>query len=180
MFNFGKTEEEAGRLVAMDENYAIISFEPNGTIIHANDNFLSVLGYRLDEVSGKHHRIFCKSEYTSSTAYTKFWDDLAKGIAQVDEFERIRKDGSSVWIQASYSPVKNSSGKVTRVVKFAQDITEAKIVTSAVQKAINIAKTGIMKQTITQSTKNEGIEDLKNGGNGLFNIVSSKVDGDFK
>ena len=178
MFNFGKTEEEAGRLVAMDENYAIISFEPNGTIIHANDNFLSVLGYRLDEVSGKHHRIFCKSEYTSSTAYTKFWDDLAKGIAQVDEFERIRKDGSSVWIQASYSPVKNSSGKVTRVVKFAQDITEAKIVTSAVQKAINIAKTGIMKQTITQSTKNEGIEDLKNGVNELFNIVSSKVDGD--
>ncbi len=107
-----------------------------------------------------------------------FWNDLANGKSQIDEFERFRKDGSSVWIQASYTPVKNKSGKVTRVVKFAQDITEAKKVIDAVKKAIELAKTGIMKQTITESTKNEGIEELKNGINDLFEIVSTKVDGD--
>ncbi|QKF65626.1 PAS sensor-containing MCP-domain signal transduction protein [Arcobacter venerupis] len=178
MFNIGKTEEEKGRLVAMDENFAIISFKPDGTIIHANDNFLNVLGYKLNEVVGNHHRMFCNKTYTTTTAYTEFWNNLDKGISQINEFERIHKNGTSVWIQASYTPVKNKSGKVTRVIKFAQDITEAKKVIDAVKKAIELAKTGIMKQTITASTKNEGIEELKNGVNDLFEIVSAKVDGD--
>ncbi|MDD2698559.1 MAG: methyl-accepting chemotaxis protein [Arcobacteraceae bacterium] len=178
MFNFGKTQEEAGRLKAMEENFAIISFEPNGKILHANDNFLNALGYNLSDVVGNHHKMFCRGEYTSSSAYTKFWNDLANGISQVDEFERIRKNGSSIWIQASYTPVKDNNGKVTRVVKFAQDITESKKVIDAVKKAIDLAKTGIMKQTIIESTKNEGIEELKNGINELFHVVSTKVDGD--
>ncbi len=178
MFNFGKTEEEAGRLSAMDENFAIISFKPDGTILHANNNFLNVLGYKLNEVVGNHHRMFWNKAYTSTSAYTDFWNNLAKGLSQINEFERIRKDGSSVWIQASYTPVKNKSGKVIRVVKFAQDITEAKKVIDAVKKAINLAKTGILKQTIKESTSNEGIEELKNGVNDLFEIVSTKVDGD--
>ncbi|MDD2887285.1 MAG: methyl-accepting chemotaxis protein [Aliarcobacter sp.] len=162
----------------MDENFAIISFKPDGTILHANDNFLNVLGYKLNEVVGNHHRMFCDKKYISTTAYADFWNNLNKGISQINEFERIRKDGSSVWIQASYTPVKNKSGKVTRVVKFAQDISEAKKVIDAVKKAIELAKTGILKQTIIESTKNEGIEELKNGVNDLFEIVSSKVDGD--
>ena len=178
MFNFGKTEEEAGRLAAMEENYAIISFEPDGKIIHANSNFLNVLGYSANEVVGKHHRIFCDSAYSNSASYSDFWKNLSNGQSQIDEFERIHKNGSSVWIQASYTPVKNKSGKVTRVVKFAQDITEAKKVIDAVKKAIDLAKTGIMQQTISVSTKNEGIEEIKNGVNDLFQVVTSKVDGD--
>jgi methyl-accepting chemotaxis protein len=178
MFNFGKTEEEAGRLNAMETNFAIISFEPSGKILHANENFLNALGYRLGDVVGNHHKMFCRSDYTSSSAYTKFWNDLANGISQVNEFERIRKDGSSIWIQASYTPVKNNNGKVTRVVKFSQDITESKKVIDAVKKAIDIAKTGIMKQTIKESTKNEGIEELKNNVNELFQVVATKVNGD--
>ncbi|MGB7402753.1 MAG: methyl-accepting chemotaxis protein [Arcobacter sp.] len=178
MFNFGKTEEEAARLTAMDENYAIISFKPDGTIIHANDNFLNVLGYNLEETAGKHHRMFCDKTYVTTKEYSEFWESLNKGLSQINEFERIRKDGTSVWIQASYTPVKNNSGKVTRVVKFAQDITDAKNVIKAANKAIDIAKTGIMKQTIQEKTQNEGIENLKNGINDLFKIVSTKVDGD--
>jgi methyl-accepting chemotaxis protein len=178
MFNLGKTEEEAARLTAMEENYAIISFKPDGTIIHANDNFLSVLGYTLKETVGNHHQMFCDKTYTSTKEYSEFWNNLADGKSQINEFKRIHKNGSSVWIQASYTPVKNKSGKVTRVVKFAQDITESKKVIDAVKKAINIAKTGIMKQTISESTKNEGIEELKNGVNDLFEIVSTKVDSD--
>ena len=178
MFNFGKTEEDTGRLTAMEENFAIISFKPDGTILHANDNFLNVLGYTLKETVGNHHRMFCDKTYTSSKEYADFWNNLANGKSQINEFERIHKNGTSVWIQASYTPVKNNNGKVTRVVKFAQDITEAKKVIDAVKKAIEIAKTGVMKQTITASTKNEGIEELKNGINDLFQIVSTKVDGD--
>ena len=178
MFNFGKTEEESSRLVAMDENFAIISFKPDGTIIHANNNFLNVLGYKLSETVGKHHRMFCDKTYTNSPAYTQFWDNLNKGISQINEFERIRKDGTSVWIQASYTTVKDKNGKVTRVVKFAQDITESKEVITSAKKAIDLAKTGAMKQNIKESTTNEGIEELKNGINELFQIVSDKVDGD--
>ncbi|WP_419767867.1 methyl-accepting chemotaxis protein [Arcobacter sp.] len=178
MFNLGKTEEESARLTAMDENYAIISFKPDGTIIHANNNFLNVLGYKLEETAGKHHRMFCDKTYVTTKEYTEFWESLNKGLSQINEFERIRKDGTSVWIQASYTPVKNKSGKVTRVVKFAQDITDAKNVIKAANKAIDIAKTGIMKQTIQEKTQNEGIENLKNGINDLFQIVSTKVDGD--
>ncbi len=177
MFNFGKTEEESGRLAAMDVNYAIISFKPDGTILHANDNFLNALGYTLNEVVGNHHRMFCDKTYITTPDYSNFWKELANGVSQVDEFERIKKDGSSIWIQASYTPVKNQNGNVTRVVKFAQDITDAKGVITAVKNAVDVAKTGIMDQTITESTKNDGIEDLKNGINELFQVVSSKVDG---
>ncbi len=178
MFGFGKNEEESARLSAMEENYAIISFKPDGTIIHANNNFLNALGYNLSEVVGKHHRIFCNSTYVNSAEYEKFWKDLNSGKSNIDEFERIRKDGTSVWIQASYTPVKDKSGKVTRVVKFAQDITSSKMVIDAVNKAIDLAKTGIFKQQIKETTDNEGVEELKNGVNDLFEIVSSKVDGD--
>ena len=66
MFNFGKTEEEIARLSAMEENFAIISFEPNGTILHANDNFLNALGYKLKEVVGNHHKIFCDKTYVTT------------------------------------------------------------------------------------------------------------------
>jgi methyl-accepting chemotaxis protein len=178
MFNFGKSEEESARLNAMEENYAIISFKPDGTIINANDNFLGALGYKSNEVNGNHHRMFCDKSYTNTAEYSNFWTNLANGQSQIDEFERIHKNGTSVWIQASYTPVKNKSGTVTRVVKFAQDITDSKQVIDSVKKAINIAKTGIMKQTITKSTTNEGIEELKNGVNDLLEVVSTKVDGD--
>jgi len=178
MFSFGKTEEEKGRLSAMEQNFAIISFKPDGTILHANENFLNALGYRLNEVIGNHHKIFCDKTYTNSKEYIDFWKDLASGKSQIDEFERFKKDGSSIWIQASYTPVTDTSGKVIRVVKFAQDITSSKKVIDHVKKAINLAKTGNFKQNIQEKTQNEGIEELKNGINDLFEIVSSKVDGD--
>ncbi|RXK14351.1 hypothetical protein CP965_02580 [Halarcobacter mediterraneus] len=178
MFNLGKTQEESGRLLAMEENYAIISFKPDGTIIHANNNFLNALGYSLDEIEGKHHRMFCDKNYANSDEYSQFWKDLASGKSNINEFERFKKDGSSIWIQASYTPVKNSKGVVIRVVKFAQDITDSKRVITSVKDAIDIAKEGNMNQTIEENTKNTAIEELKNGINELFKIVSSKVNND--
>ena len=89
MFNFGKTEEEKARLSAMEENFAIISFEPNGTILHANDNFLNALGYRLNEEVGNHHKIFCDKKYITTSEYAEFWNNLARGISQIKELEKM-------------------------------------------------------------------------------------------
>lgn len=110
---------------AVDSGWAQIEFEPDGTIIDANDNFLAALGYSRKEVKGNHHRIFCEESYTSSSEYSDFWKALASGEVKAGEFKRITKSGSDIYIQASYTPVKDSSGKVVRVIKIATDITEA-------------------------------------------------------
>ena len=92
---FGKTEEEKGRLSAIEENFAIISFKPDGTIIEANKNFLNALGYESYEVVGHHHKMFCDKGLTNSHQYTQFWNELAQGKAQISEFKRIKKNGES-------------------------------------------------------------------------------------
>ncbi|MCC9601203.1 methyl-accepting chemotaxis protein [Stieleria sp. JC731] len=119
--------DSQGQLDAIGRSQAVIEFELDGTVITANDNFLAALGYRLDEIEGKHHRIFVSDKYASSNEYREFWNDLSSGKFKSDEFERFRKDGSSVWIQATYNPVFDADGKPVKVVKFASDITKAKL-----------------------------------------------------
>lgn len=112
---------------ALDRVQAIIEFKPDGTIITANDNFCKAVGYDLEEIQGEHHRLFVSKEYASSAEYKDFWRNLERGQISAGEYCRIRKDGSEIWIQASYNPVFNDKGKVIRVVKFATDITKEKI-----------------------------------------------------
>lgn len=109
---------------ALNANFAVIEFEANGTILHANDNFLSTMGYGLNEIVGQHHRIFCDDETVNDPSYKQFWSDLANGGSKVADFKRKRKDGSIVWISASYTPVRDESGAVFKVIKIAQDKTE--------------------------------------------------------
>ena len=126
--------------MAIDAGWASIEFTPDGTITKVNDNFLSALGYSRDEVLGNHHRMFCDDELTKSKEYTLFWKSLAKGEAQSGEFKRITKDGAEIWIQASYSPVTDSKGKVIKVIKIAADITESvegRIQADAVKSAVD-------------------------------------------
>ncbi|OFC69622.1 methyl-accepting chemotaxis protein [Alteromonas confluentis] len=106
---------------------AVIQFEPDGTIITANENFCGAVGYELEEIQGQHHRMFCLPAYVSSAEYKDFWRNLAKGQVFAGEFCRIRKDGSEIWINASYNPIYDENGKVIRVVKFATDITDEKV-----------------------------------------------------
>lgn len=113
---------------------AVIAFEPNGTILEANDNFLNAMAYSRDEVVGKHHRIFVEPEYAVSAEYTEFWDRLGAGQAFSDVFMRIRKDGEKIWIQATYFPVLGPDGKVVRVVKAAVDVTERELASRMVTK----------------------------------------------
>ncbi len=115
-----------GKLNALERVQATIEFETNGTIITANDNFLQATGYRLDEIQGKHHRIFVSSSYAASNEYRSFWDKLARGEFDAGEYERFHKSGNSLWLNASYNPIFDGQGNVIRVVKFATDITSTK------------------------------------------------------
>lgn len=125
---------------AINNHYAVISFKPDGTIISANQNFLDIFGYKLEDIKRKHHKIFCDEKYVNSDEYDKFWSDLILGKVQSEEFTRIKKNGKSVFIQASYKPLKDENEEIFEILKFAQDITEKKLTTlynQAQIKAIN-------------------------------------------
>ncbi len=116
-----------GLVNAIDSAYGFIEFDTKGNVLGANDNLLRLLGYRLEEAKGQHHRIFVDSAYANLPAYGQFWADLNAGQSKADVFRRITKDGREVWIQAVYAPVKDEMGRVTKVVKIATDITAAKV-----------------------------------------------------
>ncbi len=114
-----------GQIEAISKSQAVIEFELDGTIITANANFLGAMGYALEEVRGRHHSIFVEASVKDSADYQAFWARLASGEFQTGEFKRIGKDGSEVWIQASYNPILDAAGKPFKVIKFATDITDA-------------------------------------------------------
>ena len=119
--------QQLGRLEldfeALDRHVALIRFTPDGTIISANALFAATLGYPAETLPGSHHRQFCPPERASSPDYRQFWQQLAQGEAQRGTFLRRRKDGSDLWIEASYFPVRDGSGQVTEVLKLASDVT---------------------------------------------------------
>lgn len=119
-----KAVEDAGKLEAISRSQAIIEFKPTGEIITANENFCNAMGYSLGEIVGKHHRIFCRPEYTATSDYAVFWQNLAEGKFAANEFVRVAKNGKEIWIQAAYNPILDASGRVIKVVKFATDVTE--------------------------------------------------------
>jgi methyl-accepting chemotaxis protein len=113
-----------GQLDAIGKSQAVISFDLDGTILDANQNFCQTLGYTRDEIVGKHHRILAEPEYAASPAYTAFWEKLGRGEFDAGEYKRIGKGGKEVWIQASYNPILDASGRPFKVVKYATDTTE--------------------------------------------------------
>ncbi len=110
---------------AVDTGWASIEFTPDGTILDANDNFVKGLGYNSKtELVSQHHRMFCDPTYVRSAEYSMFWTDLARGNVNSGEFKRITKQGTEIWINASYTPVTDEKGKVYKVIKIANDVTE--------------------------------------------------------
>jgi len=111
---------------ALHRVQAVIEFHLDGTIVHANDNFLQTLGYTLEEIQGKHHAMFVDAEYAQSREYRDFWANLGRGEFDAGQYRRIGKGSREIWIQASYNPVFDSNGRPYKVVKFATDITAQK------------------------------------------------------
>ncbi|WP_434355656.1 PAS domain-containing methyl-accepting chemotaxis protein [Parasalinivibrio latis] len=121
-----KAVDSTGKINAINRSLAVIEFNLDGEIIHANENFLAVVGYSLEEIRGKHHSIFVDTEYCQTDEYQEFWEDLKQGKFKSAEFRRLAKSGREVWIQATYNPIFDPNGKPVKVVKFATDITEQK------------------------------------------------------
>ncbi len=117
----------AGQVSAIRKSQAVIEFKMDGTVLDANDNFLNALGYRLEEIQGRHHSMFVDEAYRQSAEYKEFWARLNRGEYQAAEYKRIGKGGKEVWIQASYNPILDLNGKPFKVVKYATDTTEQKL-----------------------------------------------------
>jgi len=115
--------EDESLLKAISRSMAVIEFTPQGRVIKANQNFLATMGYRLDEVVGRHHGLFCLPHERESAAYREFWASLNRGEYHSHRFERIDKQGRTVYLEASYNPIFDSKGRLYKVVKFASDIT---------------------------------------------------------
>lgn len=119
--------EAAGKLGAIDRAQAVIEFDLAGRVLTANDNFLELMGYRLEEIRGLHHRTFVDPAHAASAEYQAFWERLGRGEFSAGEYKRVGRDGREVWIQATYNPVFDPRGRPVKVVKFATDVTAAKL-----------------------------------------------------
>jgi len=157
-------ESEAnGKLQAIDRAMAMIEFNPDGSVISANQNFLRLMGYTLAEIQGKHHKMFCKPATTNSSEYQDFWRRLNQGEFFNGQFERVGKRGQTLWVEACYNPVYDAGGRLCKVVKFASDITsrvekheqDAKSASEAYHLSIETRKvaehgTGVIQQAATE------------------------------
>ncbi|MGO8696225.1 MAG: methyl-accepting chemotaxis protein [Limisphaerales bacterium] len=142
--------ELRGQLAAINKAQAVIEFDLAGTVLHANDNFLSVLGYTLEEIKGRHHSMFVEPAFRESPEYKQFWRDLNEGKFQAAEYKRIGKGGKEVWIQASYNPIFDQQGKPYKVVKFATDVTERKTVVDKVAGYLDRISKGDIPEKIAE------------------------------
>lgn len=118
--------DNARQVAAINRSQAVIEFNLDGTIITANDNFLSVIGYTLDEIKGKHHSMFVEQDYKASQEYKDFWAALNNGDFKAAQYKRLGKGGKEIWIEASYNPILDMNGRPFKVVKFATDLSGRK------------------------------------------------------
>ena len=132
--------EDAGKIAAVDRAQAVIEFNLDGTIITANDNFLKTLGYSLEEIKGRHHSMFVEAEVRGSAAYQDSWAKLNRGELLSGEFKRLGKNGKEIWILASYNPILDDTGRPFKVVKFASDVTERKLLAADTKGQIDAIK----------------------------------------
>ena len=186
-----------GQMAAIDKSQATIEFELDGNIITANENFLSVLGYKLEDIKGKHHSLFVEESEKHSPEYKAFWKKLNAGEYQAAEYKRIGKGGVEVWIQASYNPILGFDGKPFKVVKYATDITEQvlnnqrrheaqKIIdTDLTEISTAIDNTSRQATTAAQASENvsatvqvvaSGIEELSSSVNEISTQVTTASD----
>lgn len=136
--SINQTENASAILEAIEKSQARIEFLLDGTITNANDNFLKTMGYSQDEIIGQKHKIFCESSYIESEEYKKFWQTLSSGEFVSGEFKRIGKNGKEIWIIGSYNPILDASGKVTKVIKIATDISASKVELKVLYDIINL------------------------------------------
>ena len=181
MKNLSK-EELLSRLEAINLSNAIIYFDLNGFILGVNPIFLKAMGYQEDEhdkLIGKHHSIFVSYEYSKSEDYTKFWETLRAGNFYEGEFERRKIDGSLIYLQATYNPIFDESGTITKIMKIATDITETIVSKNKIQELSEVVKAELENsnrlRAAIQIEKDAAVNDLdatiKKSQNELIKVI---------
>ena len=170
-----------GQLEAMSKAQAVIEFNTKGEVVKANENFLNVMGYSLEEIQGRHHRIFVDPEETNSSDYAAFWSALNRGDAQSGLYKRLSKHGDEVWIQASYTPIKDDAGNVFKVVKYARDTTsevKAKMrldeAVETILSVVNSAAEGDLTNSL-DVTGDDAIGQMGEGLKGFFERLKTII-----
>ena len=173
-----RTADFEGQMAAIGKSQAIIEFGLDGKVITANDNFLKVLGYSLAEVVGRHHSIFVAPADVASAGYRAFWDKLGRGEYDAGRYRRVAKDGREVWIQASYNPILDPSGRPCKIIKYATDITRQVAEEEALRQTIeetlsvvNAAVEGDLTRQISLAGKAGMLESLSRGVNSLLDSM---------
>ncbi len=189
----GQNADYEGQLAAISKSQAVIEFELDGTIRQANENFLQTLGYSLNEIQGKHHHLFVEKDYKDSVEYREFWARLNKGEYQAAQFKRIDKHGKEVWIEASYNPIMDASGKPFKVVKYATDITrqinlfrDLECRMKEIDNAVNIVQQQSTGASSASSQTTSNVQAVASGAEELHasvqeiaqNMSKSKVEAD--
>ncbi|KTB96801.1 Methyl-accepting chemotaxis protein [Pseudomonas syringae pv. coriandricola] len=139
-------QESIELLYALNRSTAIVQFSLDGTVLYANKPFIETMGYSLAEIEGKHHRLFCLDEDAASADYAKFWKSLSEGVFVAGRFRRLDKRGRVVWLEATYNPIKDASGQVYKVAKFAS------VVTGQVEKADRVKQAADMAYEVSLDT----------------------------
>ncbi|MCG8642572.1 MAG: PAS domain-containing methyl-accepting chemotaxis protein [Desulfobacterales bacterium] len=151
-----KAQEQENIMTAISRSMAVVEFKASGEILTANSNFLDATGYRLDEIQGKHHRIFCEESLANSSRYLEFWQKLNRGEFVSGRFKRIGKQGNEVWLEASYNPIIDNHGNLTKVVKFASDIT------TGIVNAAEAREVAVHASLEADKTVQKGVEIVRN------------------
>ncbi|CAL4868533.1 Biofilm dispersion protein BdlA [Asticcacaulis sp. MM231] len=171
--------DSIGKMAAIDRAQAVIEFSPDGTVLAANENFLDVLGYRLDEIKGHHHQMFCDPTYVASPDYKRFWSRLAAGEFIADEFRRIGKGGKIAYIQASYNPIFDDTGAVIKVVKFATDVTpgvERRLANDTIGRAIDGQLGDVLSQMDGANQMASGASSASTETSAMVNAVAAAAE----
>lgn len=164
----------SAQIQAIGRSQTIVSFTPDGVILTANDRFLNVMGYSLEEIEGKHHRIFVDPADHSAPAYQEFWGRLAQGEFQAAQFRRLAKGGREVWIQGSYNPILDINGKVVKVVKFATDVTDQVKFVQSVGAGLAALAKGDLQQRLTVALTPE-LEKVRSDFNDALSTLQDSM-----
>lgn len=182
------TQEQRAMTTAINRSMARVSFNLQGQVLNANANFLTLMGYRSDEIAGCHHSQFCLPEFRNSEQYRHFWRELNKGEFASGQFQRLTKQGKSVWLRATYNPVFNEAGELYQVMKLATDVTtqveknlqEREAAQQAYQAALQTSKRTEFGAVVTEKsvqTINEFADELQTMSKDIneLNEVSNSI-----
>lgn len=172
--NYVQRKSQEALTEALDKALATIEFHPDGTIIKANQNFLSTVGYSLAEIVGKHHKMFCTDSFYQNNP--RFWEELSDGQFKSGKFKRITSDGSQIWLEATYNPILDNKGKVIKIVKFASNITDRIKDNEAVSEAAQIAYESAVSSAQTAKTGSDILHDAIANSDAIVSQVLKSVD----